>query len=135
MIKLPESNFQIIPEGPAVLLITDVEYNSRFGKLTVNMATADGLKHSETYRLIKANGEMNEGAYKAFAYFARTALQKPHISEVDESELVGHFIACDVEHDVQPNRNDPSKTVTFVHLKNWKSADGFEMEPAELDLD
>ena len=127
------SGFTIIPEGSYVFKITSVDYKEAFGKLEIHLETEDGQKHCERYSLLKSNGEPNDGAYNAFSFFAKSAMNDFDLDDIDPQDLVGKFIECDVEHDVQPNRNDPSKTVTFVHLKNIKANDGWE-QPVTINL-
>ena len=118
--------FTLIPEGTHVFQITNVKYKKDFGKLEIYMQTQNGSKHIERFSLLKSDGSPNEGAYNAFSYFAKTALQNYDLSEIDHTDLIGHFIECDVEHDVQPNKNKPDKTVTFVRLADKRFSDGWE---------
>lgn len=124
--------FSVIPEGTHVFKITDVKYKEDFGKLEVTMQTQSGAKHIERFSLLKSDGTPNEGAYNAFSYFAKTALQNYDLSEIDHTDLIGHFIECDVEHDVQPNKNKPDKTVTFVRLADKRFSDGWEAAGGRL---
>ena len=118
--------FTVIPEGTYIFKVTAVNYKEDFGKMEVSMQTQDGQKHIERFTLLKANGEPNEGALNAFSYFARTVLNNFSLSEIDHTDLIGHFVECDVEHDVQPNKNNPDKTVTFVRLTEKRPSDGWE---------
>ena len=118
--------FSLIPEGTHIFCITEVVYKEEFGKLEVKMKTAKGQTHTERFNLIKQDGSMNEGAYNAFSFFAKTALGDYTLTEIDHDELVGCFIRCNVEHDVQPSNKDPNKTVTFVRLGDKSVADGFD---------
>lgn len=121
------SGFSLIPEGTHVFQITSVNYKEAFGKLEINMQTQDGLKHTERYSLLKANGATNEGALNAFSYFAKTALQDDDRSEVDPEELVGCFIECDVEHEVvQKKDGKEGETSTFARLREKRASDGWE---------
>ena len=106
--------FTLIPEGTHVFKITAVNYKEAFGKLEITMQTQSGAKHIERFSLLKTDGSPNEGALNAFSYFAKTALNDFSLTEIDHEDLVGCFIECDVEHDVQPNKNKPDKTVTFA---------------------
>lgn len=117
--------FTLIPEGTHVFQITDVKYKEDFGKLEIYMQTQNGSKHIERFSLLKADGSTNEGALNAFSYFAKTALQDFELSEIDHEDLVGHFIECDIEHDVQPNKNKPDKTITFVRLADKRPSEGW----------
>ncbi len=120
--------FTVIPEGTHVFKIVEANYKESFGKLEIKMKTAKGQTHTERFSLLKSDGSTNEGALNAFSYFARTALGDFSAQDIDPAELVGHFIECDVKHDVLPSTKDPSKNVTFVRLTDKRSADGFTEE-------
>ena len=131
-IKLTGGGFTLIPEGIHVFKIVDVEYKESYGKMSVKMQTAEGQEHEERFSFLKANGETNEGALKAFSYFAKTALNDYSREEIDHTELIGRFIRCEVEHtEPQPNRNNPEKMVQFVRLGDKTPADGFDTVPAQ----
>jgi len=110
-----------------------------FGIVDIEMVTADGKKHKEKFFLMTQDGEPNEGVLNAFSYFAKNALNDFTIEEVDPADLVGCFFQADVAHDVQPSKNDPNKTVTFIRLNNWKPSKGFaekgQAQKGTIDLD
>ena len=118
--------FTLIPEGTHVFKIIAVNYKEAFGKLEITMQTQSGAKHIERFSLLKTDGSPNEGALNAFSYFAKTALNDFSLTEIDHEDLVGCFIECDVEHDVQPNKNKPDKTVTFARLADKRPSEGWE---------
>lgn len=118
--------FIVIPEGTYVFKITAVNYKEDFGKMEVTMQTQSGTKHIERFSLLKTDGSPNEGALNAFSYFAKTALNDFSLMEIDHEDLIGCFIECDVEHDTQPNRNKPDKTVTFARLVDKRPSDGWD---------
>lgn len=122
--------FSLIPEGTHVFQITAVNYKEAFGKMEVTMQTQGGSKHIERFSLLKANGEPNEGALNAFSYFAKTALNDFALTEIDHEDLLGCFIECDIEHDVQPNKNKPDTTITFARLADKRPSDGWETAAA-----
>ena len=133
-IKLVETGFSIIPEGAYIFKIVEVEYNQDFGKMIVTLATKKGMKQIERYSLVKSNGEANEGAMKAFSFFAKTALNDFSLEEIDENDLVGCFVKGTIEHDRRESTKDPDKMVTFTKLTNLEPALGFEeSEPATGD--
>jgi hypothetical protein len=138
-IKLSKGGFTPIPEGTHVFKITSAEYDEDFGIVDIEMVTADGKKHKEKFFLMTQDGEPNEGVLNAFSYFAKNALNDFTIEEVDPADLVGCFFQADVAHDVQPSKNDPNKTITFIRLNNWKPSKGFaEKEQTQkntIDLD
>ena len=117
--------FTLIPEGTHVFQITDVKYKEDFGKLEVYMQTQTGSKHIERFSLLKSDGTPNEGAYNAFSYFAKTALGNFDLTEIDHTDLIGHFIECDVEHDVQENKKKPGQNITFVRLADKRPSEGW----------
>lgn len=128
MAKIPLSaGFTLIPEGEHVFKIVDVTYKEQFGKLEIKMETKDKLKHTERYNLLDKNGKWSEPAQNAFSYFARIALDDDP-AEIDPADLVGHYIKCEVKHDVQPRQDDPSKTITFIRLDKKEKATSFEDE-------
>lgn len=118
--------FTVIPEGTYVFKITAVNYKEDFGKMEVTMQTQSGTKHIERFSLLKTDGSPNEGALNAFSYFAKTALNDFSLTEIDHEDLIGCFIECDVEHDIQSNRNKPNKTVTFARLADKRPSDGWD---------
>lgn len=118
--------FSLIPEGTHVFKITEVSYKEAFGKMAVTMQTRDGQKHIERFSLLKNDGSPNEGAYNAFSYFAKAALNDFSLNEIDHEDLLGHFIECDIEHETQQNKNKPDKTVTFARLADKRPSDGWE---------
>lgn len=101
--------FSVIPEGTYVFKIVKVDYKEAYGKLEITMKTAKGQQHTERFSLLKPDGSSNEGALNAFSYFAKTALNDYGVEEIDPQDLVGHFMECDVEHDVVPSTKDPKR--------------------------
>ena len=110
--------FTLIPEGTHVFQITDVKYKEDFGKLEVYMQTQNGSKHIERFSLLKSDGSPNEGAYNA-------ALGNFDLTEIDHTDLIGHFIECDIEHDVQENKKKPGQSITFVRLADKRPSEGW----------
>ena len=129
-IKLTEG-FSIIPEGTHIFQIIKVEHKATFGKIDITMATESGQRHIEKFTITKADGSVNEGAMRAFSFFAKTAFNNFALSEIEPEQLVGKFIKCTVSHDVLPNKNDPNKTVTFIRLGDKSPASGFESTPTQ----
>ena len=118
--------FTVIPEGTHIFKITEVTYKETFGKIEVKMETAKGLKHTERFSLIGKNGQPNEGAMNAFSFFAKTALDDFELTEIDPNDLVGRYMECVVEHDVQPSNKNPNKNVIFIRLADKSPAYGFD---------
>ena len=125
------SGFQVVPEGTHVFLITGVNYDAQFGKMSIKLATKDGIKHEERYFLLDNNSQPNDKAMNAFSYFAKVATQNYENRDIDTDELVGCYIGATVTHNVQPNKNNPEKTVTFARLSDYFEANGFEGDDSE----
>ena len=140
--KLSESTFTLIPEGSTifkVMKVDDSKYED-FGKLAVKLQTAKGETHTETFSLIKGNGDLNEGALKAWSYFARTCLNNFQADEIDTQDIVGCYIQATVKHETYiktkgDNAGDEGKA---VRLNDYTTANGFggkAPESVEEDID
>ena len=134
-IQMTNNTFTVCPEGRHIFRIHKVDYNEEFGKLVIHLVNAQGITHKENFSLFKADGSMNEGACNAFSFFARTALNDFSREAIDHTELVNHYIGAEVKHTTQPNKNDPTKTVTFANLVGEKwVANGFDTTPCAKAL-
>lgn len=137
MARIPmTSGFVLIPEGKYTFRIYDATYDEEFGKIEVNLVTAQGLTHKERFSLKDANDEWNDKALNAFSYFAKTALNDFSREDVDPEELINHYIRAEVVHsDAQPNKNNPNgKPIVFANLGDKWTADGFDETPTEKAL-
>jgi hypothetical protein len=127
--KLSESTFTLIPEGVTTFKIVEVDDTKYedFGKIAVKMQTAKGETHVENFGLIKANGELNEGALKAWSYFARVCLNNFKADEIDTQDIVGCYIKATVKHETYTRtKGDKAGTEgTAVRLNDYTSATGF----------
>ena len=126
------SGFSIVPEGRHIFKITDVTYKEDFGKLEIKMQTENGNTHIERFSLLRANGDVNEGANKAFSFFAKTALDDFTVTEIDPSELVGCYIECEVTHEIVESTKKPGEMLTFAQLGEKNPAKGFSEEERVL---
>lgn len=141
--KLSESTFTLVPEGTTtfkVMEVDDTKYED-FGKIAVKLQTAEGKTHTETFTLIKDNGNLNEGALKAWSYFARTCLNNFRADEIDTQDIVGCYITATVKHEQNQGKGaNVNKTYTNVRLNDYTTASGFgsgatksSTEVADLD--
>ena len=122
--------FKPLPEGQYILKVESVEYKENFGKLRIKFVTEDGRSHMEQFSLLDSKGKPNDGAYNAFSYLAKVLLDDFDRDEVDDQELVGHFIKCSITHDVVEDKNGNVKT--YAHLGNDKEvAYGFSNDNTE----
>ena len=135
MARIPmTSGFTLIPEGTYVFRIYDVKYDETFGKLSVMMVNAQGMKHTENFSLMDNNGEPNEKALNAFSDFAKTVMGDFSLEDIDPAELVDHFICAEVVHTKLPSNKDPTKMVTFANLGDKSPAEYFDTEPVARAL-
>ena len=125
MARIPlNGGFSIMDEGTQVLRIYGVDYNEKFGNLTLYLCNAQAQTMRETFRLIR-DGKPNENAMNAFAYFAKTAMNDFDLPDIDPQELVGHYIQCEVVHN--PSADG---TKTYANLGREKqAASGFDNTP------
>ncbi len=127
--KLSESAFKVIPEGVTVFKIMEVDDSKYedFGKLAVKLQTAKGETHVENFTLIKNNGELNEGALKAWSYFARTCLNNFQADEIDTQDVVGCYIQATVKHEkyTRTKGDKAGQEAIAVRLNDYAPASGF----------
>lgn len=127
--KLSEAKFKLIAEGThtfKVMEVNDEKYED-FGKLSVKLQTAKGETHVENFTLLKANGEINDGALKAWSYFARTCLNNFQADEIDTQDIVGCYITATVKHETYTRtkgENAGTEGVS-VRLNDYTTATGF----------
>lgn len=135
MARIPmTSGFVLIPEGEYVFRIYDATYDEDFGRIEVKLVNAQGLTQTERFSIKDKNDEFNEKALNAFSYFAKTAMNDYSMEDIDPTDLINHYIRAEVVHTSMPNRNDPTKTVTFANLGDKSPADGFDTEPVARAL-
>ncbi len=135
MSRIPiTGGFTLIPEGYHVFRIYKVIQDEDFGKIEIYLVNAKGITHRERFSLKNADDTYNESALNAFSFFAKVALNDYSIESVEPSELVDHYIKAEVIHKSFPNKNDPTKTVTFANLGDKEPADGFDEEPCQKAL-
>lgn len=137
--KLSESGFSMIPEGSTtfkVMEVDDSKYED-FGKLAVKLQTAKGETHVETFTLIKPNGDLNEGALKAWSYFARVCLNNFQADEIDTQDIVGCYIRATVKHEtyIKQRGENAGQEGKAVRLNDYATASGFGGGKDNLDVD
>lgn len=128
------SGFTVCPAGKHIFRIYDCTYNADFGKVEVKLVNAQGITHTERFSLMGQGGVMNEGACNAFSYFAKTALNDFTLEEIDHTWLIDRYIGAEVTHTVQPNKNDPTKNITFANLGDKWVAECFDTPAVEKAL-
>lgn len=139
-IRLAESTFQPIPEGTTtfkVVEVDDTKYED-FGKISVTLQTASGKKHTETFSLIDNDGELKEGALKAWSYFAKVCLNNFTVEEIDTQDIVGCYITATVKHETYTRTKGDKKgtEAIAVRLNDYAVALGFgSPNNAEDDTD
>lgn len=128
-IKLSESAFKLIPEGVTTFKVTKVDDSKYedFGKIEVTLQTAKGETHTERFGIINASGELNEGALKAWSYFARTCLNNFQADEIDTQDIVGCYITATVKHETftRTKGDNAGSEGVSVRLNDYTTATGF----------
>ena len=137
--KLSESAFKVIPEGVTVFKVMEVDDSKYedFGKLAIKLQTAKGETHVENFTLIKANGDLNEGALKAWSYFARTCLNNFQADEIDTQDVVGCYIQATVKHEkyTRTKGDKAGQEATAVRLNDYAPASGFAGAKAQATVE
>jgi hypothetical protein len=127
--KLSESTFSLIPEGSTIFKVVEVDDSKYddFGKLAVKLQTAKGETHTETFTLVKPNGELNEGALKAWSYFARVCLNNFQADEIDTQDVVGCYIQATVKHEkyIRKTGDKAGTEAAAVRLNDYTTSAGF----------
>lgn len=135
--KLAENTFTIIPEGTTIFKIMKVDESKYddYGKLKVTLQTSSGEKHFENFSFTKANGDINEGALKAWSYFARVCLNNFQVEEIDTQDIVGCYIQANVTHETytRTSGEKAGQEATAVRLKDYTSASGFNSTKTKVD--
>lgn len=123
------NTFTLIPEGYHVFKIVEVDMSKYddYGKIAINMETANGQKHTERFSLTDNKGELNEKAYNAFSYFCRTALNDYKNDDIDTDDLIGRYIRAEVKHVESTTINERTgKPYINVNLGEKEPAPGFD---------
>ena len=138
-VKLSDSTFRMIPEGTYVFKVMEVndENYEDFGKLEVKLQTAKGETHIERFGLQTKDGEVNEGALKAWSYFARTCLNNFQADEIDTQDIVGCYITATVKHETYTRTQGEKKgqEATTVRLNDYTTASGFGSVTSEPEVE
>lgn len=135
-IKLSElGGFTLIPEGTTIFKIVGVEYKEDFGKMEVQLQTKSGSKHTEKFTFVKNNGEVNDGAIKAFSYLAKTALNNFALDEIDDQDIVGCYIVATVKHEEFESNKEPGKMLKSVRLSDYVHATSFNSPKNDDEYD
>lgn len=128
-IKLVETGYTMIPEGTYIFKVNKVTYDEDFGDMKIELITKNGLKHTERFGLQTSNGEVNEGAMKAFSYTARVLLNNPDLDTIDEQDLVGCYMKATVTHKTSTTvSNKTGKPFVNVVLDDKQSTWGFDAD-------
>lgn len=131
-LKLADTGFALIPEGWYTFKVTGIDYDEDFGRMKVELSTKDGSKHVERYGLLTKSGEVNEGANKAFSYFAKTALNNFSVDEIDTDDLIGCYIKAEVKHVQSETVSEKTgKPFVNVNLGDKEPAYGFNDSAAK----
>lgn len=127
--------------GEKVLLqITHAKYNPDFGKVEIILTNEKGETMNNNFNLLNSDGKsMNEGALKAFSYFARVALGDWDRDDIEDEELVGCYIRGDIKLSEGKEKNKSGEIMVFANLdKVYTTTDSFaksKVKAAAIDED
>ena len=137
--KLSESTFTLIPEGTTIFKVMEVDDSKYedFGKLSVKLQTAKGETHIEMFSLIGKNGDLNDGALKAWSYFARVCLNNFQADEIDTQDIVGCYIQATVKHETytKTKGDKAGEEGKAARLNDYTTATGFNGKAEDQDED
>lgn len=118
-------DWEPIPEGRHVFQVVDIKVNPKTNVIEMQAQIEDGRRTKEFFRIGKGKA-FNEVALDIFSSVSRAVLGD--VEEVDPEELEGGFFEAEAVHDVQPHRDDPKRKVTWVNLKYYSPAEGWDVE-------
>lgn len=133
-ITLAESNGAFINQpGKNVLLrITKAKYDTEYGKVEIVLENENGEIVNNNYNLIDNDGSTNEGALKAFSYFARVAVGDWGRDDIEDEDLVGCFVRCDIEMKTGKKEDKNGNIMEFANIvKSYMTDDAFEPKKKE----
>ena len=99
--------------------------------MKIQLQNKEGIKHTEQFTFIKNNGEVNDGAMRAFSYFARTALNNYNVDEIDHEDLVGCYIEATVTHEEFESNKEAGKMLKSARLGDYSTASSFGTSKAK----
>ena len=123
-----------------LLQITHAKYNPDFGKVEMILTNEKGETMNNNFNLLNSDGKsMNEGALKAFSYFARVALGDWDRDDIEDEELVGCYIRGDIKLSEGKEKNKSGEIMVFANLdKVYTTNDSFaksKVKSAAIDED
>ena len=133
-IKLVETGAGFIDKAAKneLLKITSCEYNPDFGKVTMTLADQSGKVMNNNFNLLNADGSNNEGALKAFSYFAKVALGDWDRDDVEDTDLINCYIRGDISLNEGKEKSKTGETMWFANLdKVYMTEDKFTKTKAK----
>lgn len=139
-IQLSEgTGFKLLPVGRHKFTVESVVYKEKFGSIVIQLLTDKGMKHTESYKLLRNDLTVNSGAQWAFTIFARGVMGDPYMNEVDPDDLVGRQFWADVTHVESENRKEPENPYINVRFENFEAIpsedEGYDEEEETEDTD
>lgn len=108
--------------GNNVLLkVTKAEYNETFGKITIVLMNEKGEYITNKYQ-IRRNGKPNEGALRAFSFFARQCLNH-YVEDIDPQELLGSYVVADIVAYDSDREDDDGNPIIYYNLDKVYATD------------
>lgn len=123
--------------GEKVLLkITKAAYDQDFGRVEITLENAKGESINNNYGLLSADGSTNDGALKAFSYFARVAVGDWGRDDIEDEEMVGRFIRADIVMVEGKKESKDGRKLSFANIsKTYMTQDSFSKTSTSNDED
>ena len=115
LIKLSEG-FKVIDEGDYTFEITEVTVD-KFNNVEITLEADTGETTVQRYGIGKGK-QINEGALRAFSFFARRVTGSQNADDIDTDDLEGLMFTATVEHEMVKGKKDPTKTYTNVRIND-----------------
>jgi len=118
-VTLAKGQFASLPEGHYTFTIVAVSGEDTFKKIEVKSRTEEGDYQTETYHLLKNNGQPNDGANQAFSAFVHRVMDDNWASEdIELDDLVGRRFEADIEIKAVPSTKEPGKVYKNARYAN-----------------
>lgn len=127
-IRLSQGGGFISSEGKNVLLkVISAEYKQDFGKINITLVNKTGQSIQNNF-VISRNGKDNEGALKAFSFFARQVMGT-YVDDIEIEELIGRYVLADIKLVKGTRQNEQGEDVYFANIdKVYETDKRFDTE-------
>ena len=133
-IKLTDGFKNLQVGDTQTLLVKKVKFNEKFQKIAITFADDAGGPCVENFNLMGNNDKPNDVAYGIFSTIFKCCKGGETGDEVDPTEIEGCYIVADVFEQIVKD-DDGDEKGRYIHVRNFREADGEEAETEEADED